>query len=171
MTNAVIVSDMLVGSLEPDHKLYCGYDARGIIPNVQMLLERELAEGSKVFYICDSHAPDNPEFELFPVHCVEGTDESNVIPELATYEGTIVPKTHYSGFFGTDLEQRLVDLAPRKVIICGVCTDICVMYTTADARNRDYLVEVPVNCVATFDKQANDYALHHMDKILGATLV
>ena len=62
-------------------------------------------------------------------------------------------------------------LGPQKVIICGVCTDICVMHTTADARNRDYLVEVPTDCVATFDPEAHEHALQHMDKILGAKLV
>ena len=62
-------------------------------------------------------------------------------------------------------------LDPEKVIVCGVCTDICVMHTAADARNRDYIVEVPVDCVATFDPEAHAYALQHMEKILGANLV
>jgi nicotinamidase-related amidase len=45
------------------------------------------------------------------------------------------------------------------------------MHTTSDARNRDYVVEVPTDCVASFDPQAHRYALEHMEKILGANLV
>ena len=171
MPNAVLVVDMLEGFLEEGHNLYCGDEARKVIPNVKRLIEREQAAGSKVFFICDNHDPDDLEFQMFPVHCVRGTDEANVIQELSGYEGEVLLKQRYSGFFGTDLEQRLTDLDPENVIICGVCTDICVMHTAADARNRDYNVEVPVDCVATFDSDAHTYALQHMEKILGAKLV
>ena len=55
--------------------------------------------------------------------------------------------------------------------MCGVLTDICVMHTTADARNRDYEVEIPVGCVASPDEEAHRFALEHMDKVLGAKLI
>ena len=170
MSNALLVIDMLVGFLEEGHNLYCG-DCRKIIPNVKRLIEREQAAGSQVCFICDSHDPDDLEFQMFPEHCLRGTEEAKVVPELAGYDGVVIPKRRYSGFFGTDLEERLAELQPEKVIICGVCTDICVMHTAADARNRDYTVEVPVECVATFDPEAHESALKHMDGILGATLV
>ena len=170
MANVVIVVDMLRGFLEEGHPLYCGPDARKIIPRVQELLERELARGSTIIYLADNHAPDDKEFEMFPVHCVRGTPESEVIPELANYPGEVIPKTRYSGFFNTNLDERLRALQPEKLIIVGVCTDICVMHTVADARNRDYAVEVPAHCVASFDPEAHAFALKHMEKILGAKI-
>lgn len=57
------------------------------------------------------------------------------------------------------------------MIICGVCTDICVMHTTSDARNRDYAVEIPEDCVASFDGDAHRWALGHITRILGAQVV
>ena len=171
MSNVVLVIDMLVGFLEEDRALYCGDDARKIIPGVKRLVADELGKGSKVVFVCDTHDPDDLEFRLFPVHCVRGTEEAELIPELAGIEGGFVRKRRYSAFFETDLEQRLAALKPEKLVICGVCTDICVMHTVADARNRDYAVEVPVDCVATFDPEAHAYALKHMEGILGATLV
>ncbi len=171
MSNVVLVIDMLVGFLEKGHNLYCGDDARGIIPNVKRLIEDEQAKGSKVIFVCDTHERDDLEFQMFPVHCVTGTEEAELIPELSGYPGDVLRKRRYSAFFETDLAQRLQKLGPQKVLICGVCTDICVMHTTADARNRDYLVEVPTDCVATFDPEAHEHALQHMDKILGAKLV
>ncbi len=110
---------------------------------------------------------------MFPVHCVKGTEEPLVITELSEFvrEDNIVPKNRYSGFFNTGLSDRLASLRPDKVIICGVCTDICVLHTTSDARNRDYQVEVPAECVTSFDAAAHQWALGHLSKILGAQVV
>ena len=171
MPDVVLVVDMVRGFLEKGHNLYCGDGAREIIPRVQALLEGELARGSKVFYICDTHTLDDLEFQMFPVHCVEGTEESEIIPELGAYQGERINKRRYSGFYETDLHERLGKLAPEKIVICGVCTDICVLHTAADARNRDYRVDVPTDAVATFDEEAHKWALQHMERILGARLV
>ena len=173
MANAVLVVDMVRGFLEPGHNLYCGDEARGIIEPVRELLRREVDDGGAVLFISDHHLPDDLEFQMFPVHCVIGTEEPEVIPELSEWvtESNVVPKNRYSGFFNTDLEERLAALHPDKVIICGVCTDICVMHTTSDARNRDYVVEIPEECVASFDGEAHRWALGHIERILGAQVV
>jgi len=171
MANVVLVSDMLRGFLEEGYPLYCGEKARRIIPNVQRLLEREIAKGSQVFFLCDQHAPDDPEFSMFPPHAIEGTVEAEVIPELAKYKGEIIAKKTYSSFFNTSLEEKLKKLKPEKLIVCGVCTHICVLYAVADARIRGYKVEVPVDCVASFDESAHHFALGYIENTLGAKLV
>jgi|TARA_B100000809_G_scaffold9622_1_gene9105 nicotinamidase/pyrazinamidase len=170
MSNVVLVVDMLIGFMEPGKNLYCGDEARQIIPNIKRLIESEQAAGSSIIFIADTHHPDDLEFEMFPVHCVRGTEECEVIPELADYVTVTLRKRRYSAFYETDLEKRLKTLNPEKIILVGVCTDICVMHTTADARNRDYAVEVPIDCVASFDPDAHRHALDHMEKILGAKL-
>ena len=173
MANAVIVIDMVKGFLEPGHNLYCGDASRQIIPKVADLLQREQEAGSSILFVCDNHQPDDLEFQMFPPHCIIGTEETEVIDELSRFvePGSLVPKNRYSGFFGTDLEKRLADLAPEKIVLCGVCTDICVLHTASDARNRDYTVEVPSECVASFDSDAHAWALRHLEKILGASVV
>ncbi len=170
MANAVLVSDMLRGFLEEGYPLYCGERARRIIPNVQRLLEKELGRSSKVFFLCDHHDPDDPEFSMFPPHCIAGTAEAEVIPELTKYKGEIIPKKTFSSFFDTTLEEKLKKLKPEKVIVCGVCTHICVLSAVSDARIRGYAVEVPVDCVASFDEKAHHFALGYMEQVLGAKL-
>ncbi|MCS7040235.1 MAG: cysteine hydrolase, partial [Caldilineales bacterium] len=98
---------------------------------------------------------------------------NEIIPELADLaaEATIQRKRRYSAFFETDLAERLQALQPEHVLVTGVCTDICVMHTAADLRNRDYEVVVVGDAVATFDPQAHEFALRHMEKILGAQVV
>ncbi len=173
MSNVVLVIDMVRGFLEPGHNLYCGDGSRQIIPNVRRLLEKERDVGSEILFVCDHHDPDDLEFQVFPVHCVKGTEEPLVIDELSEFvtETNMVPKNRYSSFFNTDLAQRLESLRPDRLILCGVCTDICVLHTTSDARNRDYPVEVPTDCVASFDQDAHQWALSHLSKILGAKVV
>jgi nicotinate phosphoribosyltransferase len=170
MANVVLVIDMVRGFLEEGYPLYCGERARRIIPNIQRRLERELAQDSTVFFVCDHHAPDDPEFDMFSPHCIEGTAETEVIPELTKYKGEIIPKRRFSAFFDTPLDRKLKQLKPEKLIVCGVCTEICVLHTVSDARNRDYEVEVPVDCVASFDEKAHHFALGQMEHTLGAKL-
>ncbi len=173
MSNVVLVIDMVKGFLEPGHNLYCGDSARLIIPKVHDLLSREQQTGSEILFLSDHHDPDDLEFRIFPVHCVKGTEEPEVIPELSRFVTgkNVVPKNRYSGFFNTTLANQLRELSPDKIIICGVCTDICVLHTTSDARNRDYHVVVPTDCVATFDTDAHRWALSHLEKILGAQVI
>jgi nicotinamidase/pyrazinamidase len=173
MPDAVIVVDMQRGFMSPEGTLYCGDAARSIIPRVRDLVEKEAAAASLVIFTADTHKPDDLEFAMFPPHCIEGTPETEIIPELADLAArhTILPKRRYSAFFETDLAERLAAFRPEKVIVVGDCTDICVMHTVADARNRDYPVEVPADCVASFDAGAHTWALEHMQRILGARVV
>ncbi len=59
MTNAVLVIDMVRGFMDAQRPLYCGERGRRIIPNIQRLLGKEIKKGSRVFYLNDSHDPDD----------------------------------------------------------------------------------------------------------------
>ncbi len=60
--------------------------------------------------------------------------------------------------------------------MAGLCTDICVLHTTSDLRNRDYPVTVLAEGCQTFDAPGHDHdevnrwAFAHMKGILGATV-
>lgn len=172
MSNAVLVVDMLKGFLEPGHNLYHA-DSRRIIPNVQRLIAQEKAAGSEILFLADNHDPDDLEFQVFPVHCVTGTEETQIIPELTQFAAPdrIIPKKRYSGFFNTPLADRLAHLAPEKLLICGVATNVCVLHTVSDARNRDYAVEIYADCVSAPDPDAHRWALSHCQRILGAQVI
>lgn len=168
MANVVLVVDMVRGFCEEGHNLYVGPTIHEIIPRIHELLRHETANGSHVIFLSDNHDPDDVEFEMFPSHCVRGTEEAEVIPELQEFAAEVIPKRRYSAFFDTNLDQRLKELNPDRIIVVGVCTNICVLYTVSDARDRDYAVEVPADCVATFDPDAHKFALHQLKTVLGA---
>ena len=168
MTRAVLVVDMLRGFLEEGHPLYCGARSRRILPEVSILIKEEESRGAMVVFVCDSHAPDDPEFSQFPAHCIKGTDEAEVVPELAGLAGHILEKRRFSAFDDTELNTLLKREGVDTVVVCGVCTDICVLHTAADARRLGYAVEVPPSCVASFDDRKHWFALDHMQSVLGA---
>lgn len=64
MADAVLVVDMLKGFLEEGYPLFCGEQARRIIPRIGRLLQQELDIGAKIFFICDRHEPDDLEFKM-----------------------------------------------------------------------------------------------------------
>ena len=172
MSNVVLVVDMLKGFLEPGHNLYHADSRRIIVPS-QRLVAEQAAEGASVLFVSDHHDPDDLEFNIFPVHCVIGTEETEVIPELADYvtAENVIPKKRYSGFFNTDLSERLAALQPEKLLVCGVATNVCVMHTVSDARNRDYEVEVYSDCVSGPDPEMHRFALAHCQRVLGAKVI
>jgi len=96
MANAVIVIDPLKGFLEEGYPLFCGEQARLIIPRISRLLAREQEHGSAILFLCDSHDPDDLEFKMFPPHCVAGTEEAEIIPELRDCNAEVIPKQRFS---------------------------------------------------------------------------
>ena len=109
---------------------------------------------------------------MFKLHCVKDTKGAEVVDELAPKEGDyIIPKRRYSAFFGTDLDAYLREMDISKLTLVGVCTNICVLYTTADARMLNYDVEVIKDAVSSFDKDAHEFALKEMVNTLGAKVI
>lgn len=168
MKNVVIVVDMLNGFLKEGKLANPG--ARWVIPNILDLLQRKVEEGWEMIFICDNHKKDDLEFLMFPEHCIEGTEETLIVEELRRYYNVYIPKTRYSGFFGTNLESILKNENPQEVIVVGIYADICVLYTTAGLRNLDYKVTIPKDCTMTL-AGIDDIIFAHMKKVLGVNIV
>src|SRR5437764_12512826 len=79
---------------------------------------------------------------MFPPHALSGSKGAEIVPEVAPAAGdVIITKRRYSGFFGTDLDITLRERGVDTLRLVGDCTNICVLYTAADARNLGYAVE------------------------------
>ena len=86
------------------------------------------------------------------LHCIEGTVETEIIPELTKDPGEIISKNTFSSFYYASLDDKLYEFEPETIVVCGVYTNICVLHAVIETRNRGYKVEIPVDCVASFDK-------------------
>lgn len=168
---ALLVIDMLNDFVHEKGALFCGDASRLIITSIEARVLAFRRGDSPVIFVCDRHRRGDPEFEMFKPHCLEGSWGAEVCAELTpTAQDLIIPKRRYSAFFGTELELLLREFSVGRLTLTGVCTNICVLYTAADARMRNYEVIVPVECVASFDKEAHQFALEEMRKTLGVRL-
>ncbi len=172
MRRALVVVDMIEDFAHEGGALYCGPSMARIVPVIRGEIDRAHAAGEPVVYLTDAHLPGDAEFAMFPPHAIVGTKGAEIVPELAaTAADTVIPKRRYSGFFGTDLDITLREKGVDTLRLVGDCTNICVLYTAADARNLGYAVEVVREGVTSFDEEAHQDALRELEKTLGAKVV
>lgn len=171
MAKALLVIDMLNDFLDKDGALSIG-DSKRIIENVSGRVKENRLNGNTIIYIMDRHLPQDAEFKMFPKHCLKGDKGAEITKELTPEEGDYqIFKRRYSAFFGTDLDLTLRELGITELELCGVCTQICVLYTAADARMLNYDVTVLKDSVDSFDKAAHKFALEEMEKTLGVKII
>lgn len=171
MTKTLMIIDMLNDFVLPGAPLEVP-DTRKVIPNIEREIGKARGKGYQVVYLCDSHAPDDREFQIWPRHCVKGTKGAQVVDELEPEpRDIVVEKTTYSGFFNTRLEEVLKSLGVTELIITGCVTNICILYTVSEAVLRGYHVTVPRDCVAGLNKEDHEFALRQMDKVLKVKII
>jgi len=169
MQRALVIVDMVNDLLDPRGSLYCGDRARDIIPFIQGKLAEFHATGEPVFFACDAHAQDDPEFRHLPVHAIRGSQGAGIIPELVVgANDVVIPKRRRSALCETNLADLLRERKVELVEVVGVCTSISVMDTVGDLRNLGLEVVVWRHGVADFDAEAHEFSLKRMEKVLGA---
>ncbi|WGI18112.1 isochorismatase family cysteine hydrolase [Methanonatronarchaeum sp. AMET-Sl] len=165
---AVLVVDMLKDFVEEGAPLEVER-AREFVGDINCLLDEARSQGNLVVFVCDRHREDDPEFDVFPEHCVESTEGAEVLDGLDKREEDIViPKRRFSAFFGTDLDLTLREHGVDELVVVGILTNICVLYTVADAVQRGYEVTVCSDLVTSPDQEAHEFALEQMADVLGA---
>lgn len=157
----LIVVDMVNGFVYngPLHDIECSK----IIPRQKEIIDDYLDNGDLVVFIKDTHTKDSTEFSRMPIHCLENTDESELVPELMEYVGrdNVITINKNSTSFNEvpefrELITNLVNL--KRVDEIGVCTDICDfngimgLANRLNQENRDVSIYVHEDAVATFNE-------------------
>lgn len=132
-----------------------------IIPEINLLSKAASENGMEIISFYDNHDENSPEFESFPPHCLEGTEEAAVVEELGwlkAYEKyKCLPKKSTNAFFEDDIKSLTSDDGKADTfIVVGDCTDICVLQfalalkVNANAKGKRVRVIVPIDCVDTY---------------------
>lgn len=159
---AVFSADMVDGFCKQGN--LASERVRNLIGPVVDLFQLAHGNGIRDFVLLqDTHHPQTPEFEAWPVHCVRDTNESETVSEIAAlpFSGlfTVIEKNSLHPGLNTRFDQWLEDHpALRTAIVAGDCTDLCVyqlamhLRLRANAHNlHDFEVIVPENAVQTYD--------------------
>jgi nicotinamidase-related amidase len=82
-------------------------------------------------------------------------------------EDLSVLKPRHSAFYGTPLEFLLAELEIQRLVIVGLVTEMCVLFTAHDAYVRKFQMWIPEDCVASSDAQVHERTLLHLREVLG----
>ncbi|HYH02099.1 MAG TPA: isochorismatase family cysteine hydrolase [Bacillota bacterium] len=114
----------------------------------------------------DNHTEGSPEFESYPVHCLTGTVEAELVEEIRALDGVeLLAKNSTNGFLEEAFQawlgkNRQID----TFMVVGDCTDICIQQFTItlktwfNRQDQKSRVIVPVDLVDTYD-----FGLHNAE--------
>jgi nicotinamidase-related amidase len=124
--------------------------------------------GVPVIYVNDNFGKWRSDFRALLEHCTrDGVRGREVAKLLAPNESDyFVLKPKHSAFFSTTLDTLLEYLDTDTLIITGLTTDICVLFTASDAYMRDLHVLVPEDCCASASEDSHRIALELMRRNL-----
>ena len=134
------------------------------------LKRRARTAGVPVIYANDNFGRWRSDFRDAVDHTLHDGVRGQPLAERLAPEGKdyFVLKPKHSAFFSTTLETLLAYLGTRRLILTGLTTDICVMFTAMDAYVRDFGISIPADCVVAPEKEAHEQALVYMERVLRA---
>jgi len=118
------------------------------------LLAFARADGLAVVHVRASFQPDGSDWMARyrlrgRIPCIEGTAGVEPLPFAAALPGEpVVTKHTFDAFLGTELDELLASRGIRGVLIAGLVTSTCVLFTASTATQRGYLVSVVADCCA-----------------------
>jgi nicotinamidase-related amidase len=137
---------------------------------VAALKARAAKAGVPCIYVNDNFGQWRSDFRALVDRCVTGDVRGQAIARMLppAEEDYFVLKPLHSGFYTTSLDLLLRELGTRKLVICGVATEGCVLFTASDAYIRGFEIIVPRDGCASESPARHRNALDIMKKMLKA---
>ncbi|HEM49076.1 MAG TPA: cysteine hydrolase [Caldithrix sp.] len=107
-----------------------------------------------VVFTQDTMYEGDPEFDVWPEHCIFQSVGWAIIDELKPLKNELVcQKNRYDGFYGTNLEHYLSRVwKVDNVIIVGTVANICVLHTAGSAGLRWFNIVMPANGISALNE-------------------
>jgi nicotinamidase/pyrazinamidase len=138
-----------------------------VIAPLNRLIDAWSARGLPVYVTRDWHPPNHcsfaPQGGPWPAHCVAGTPGAEFSPALhiptvrtIVSKATQAQEEAYSVFKGTGLLQQLRTAGTKRIVLGGLATDYCVLYSGIDARAAGLDVVILKDAVCAVDVHPGD---------------
>lgn len=164
--------------------------AEKLLPNIRRLTDA--ARQGQVFLVSHGcfHAPDDPEFQTFPPHCVKGTAGAELVPEALTENVARVPNDvdaqlpeDFSHFQQILLEKQTLNIfetrhadalvnrlgSRAEYVVFGVVTEYCVSFAAKGLLERGRRVAVVRDAIETLKPEDGKTTIAQLEQ-LGARL-
>jgi len=148
--------------------------AEKLVPNIRRLTDA--ARQDRVFLVSHGcfHPPDDPEFKIFPPHCVKGTAGSELIPEalaeriarvaneadaqippdLSKYQQILLEKQTLNIFESRHADELVQRLGTHpEFVVFGVVTEYCVSFAVKGLLARGRRVSVVQDAIETLKQE------------------
>jgi nicotinamidase/pyrazinamidase len=181
--------DAQVDFLLPGGNLYVP-GAEKLLPNIRRLTDA--AREGRVFLVSHGcfHAPDDPEFKIFPPHCVKGTAGVELVPEALTDKIVRVPNdaeatlpADLSQYQQILLEKQTLNIFESRhadalvqrlgrhaeFVVFGVVTEYCVSFAAKGLLERGRRVAVVQDAIETLKQEDGEKTIAELLR-LGARL-
>lgn len=174
----------------PGGKLYVP-GAERLLPNIRRLTDA--ARDGRVFLVSHGcyHTKDDPEFKIFPPHCVKGTPGSAYVPEALTEKVFTVPNDpaaslprDLSQYQQIHLEKQTLDIFQsrhadelvkrlgnnKEFVVFGVVTEYCVGLAAKGLLERGHPVSVVKDAIETLKAEDGERTVAEL-QALGAKFI
>jgi nicotinamidase-related amidase len=143
-----------------------------IAPNIARLKKRAKEAGVPAIYVNDNFGRWQSKFDDIVRHCLEPGVRGRPFVQQLTPEDDdyFVLKPKHSAFYQTPLDILLKHLGTNRLILTGVSTNSCVLFTANDAYMRDMELVIPSDCVAACNCEEHTFAMKQMGNMLKADL-
>ena len=137
---------------------------------VAALKRRASRAGVPCIYVNDNFGQWRSDFRTLVDRCLHGGVRGEPVARLLApdEDDFFVLKPLHSGFYTTTLDLLLRELGSEKLVICGLATEGCVLFTASDAYIRGFEIFVPRDGCASESASRHRAALDIMRKMLKA---
>ena len=166
--------------MNPNGALYVP-DAEDIIDNIKRLFDYAKEHKIKILSSTDAHQVDDPEFKLFPPHCVKDTPgnqkieastckdniiieniEQDITESMLDHEQIIVESQTFDIFDSINTDEIAKKLDARSYVVFGVAADYCVKAAVLGLLKYGYNVSLVTDATKAITKEGKEEALKEM---------
>ena len=166
--------------MNPRGNLYVP-DAEDIIDNIKKLFDYAKEHKIKILSSIDAHTVDDPEFNLFPAHCVKGTPgnqkieastcndnitienrEQEITESIMDHDQIIVESQTFDIFESTNTDKIVKKLDAQNFVVFGVATDYCVKAAVLGLLKRGYNVSLVTDATTAITIKGEEQSLNEM---------
>src|ERR1700687_2014989 len=164
--------------------------AEKLLPTIQRLTDA--ARQGRVFLVSHGcfHTPNDPEFKIFPPHCVKGTAGAELVPEaltdnvarvaneaaaklpedLSQYQQILLEKQTLNIFESRYADALVARLgSDAEFVVFGVVTEYCVSFAAKGLLERGRRVAVVQDAIETLKQEDGKKAIAELER-LGARM-
>jgi len=145
-------------------------NTKAILSNLVNLKTYAKKNEIPLIYINDHYGLWQADYDKIINHCRNERSEQIIDSLKPDDEDYFLIKPEHSAFFQTPLQTLLTELKKNRLILAGIAGDICILFSAKDAYMYQYDMHIPKNCMASEEKNMNNYALYLMESVMDANI-